>query len=124
MELETLIKQLNKVYSKETCYPKCRKDWTPQNNTLGHCSIASLIVMDYFKGKIYKTKVDGISHYFNIVDNKIIDLTSSQFQKKIDYSIKEEKERNELLKDKDTKERYLLLKKKLEESLKIEKEKR
>ena len=71
--------------------------------------------------QIYKIKVDGIGHYFNVIDDKVVDLTASQFSKKIDYSGKVEKERNEIINDSDTLFRYNLLKTKLELSL-IDKE--
>ena len=106
-ELDNLLKD---SYSKETCYPKCKDIWSNDNPTLGHCAIVSLIVNDYFNGEIYKTKVNGISHYFNIINNEIVDLTSDQFQEDIDYSNKELKTRDSILEDKDTLFRYNLLK--------------
>ena len=121
MTLELLQKYLYKVYSKDTCYPACKDSWNDKNPTLGHCAIVSLIVNDYFGGEIYKIKVDGISHYFNFVDNKIVDLTASQFNTTIDYSNKVEKQRDEIISDSDTLFRYNLLKSKFELSL-IDKE--
>ena len=121
MEIEKIEKILLNIYSKETCYPKCRDNWNDNNKTLGHCAIVSLIINDYFGGKIYKIKVDGIGHYFNVIDDKVVDLTASQFSKKIDYSGKVKKERNEIINDSDTLFRYNLLKTKLELSL-IDKE--
>ena len=114
MNLELLNEYLNKVYSKDTCYPICRDDWNDNNPTLGHCAIVSLIVNDYLGGEIYKIKVDGVSHYFNFIDNKVIDLTSSQFNKEIDYSNKTIKERKEILQDEDTLSRYNMLKMRLQ----------
>ena len=52
MTLEQLEKYLYKIYSKDTCYPLCRNDWDDANPTLGHCAIVSLLVNDYFGGKI------------------------------------------------------------------------
>jgi len=121
MTIELLQKYLYKTYSKDTCYPLCRDNWNDDNPTLGHCAIVTLIINDYFGGEIYKIKVDGISHYFNVIDNNIVDLTASQFSKKIDYSGKVKKERNEIINDSDTLFRYNLLKTKLELSL-IDKE--
>mgnify|MGYP002621454130 CR=1 FL=1 len=113
MTLELLQQYLYKVYSKDTCYPLCRDDWNDSNPTLGHCAIVSLIVNDYFGGDIYKIKVDGVSHYFNLIDNKVVDLTSSQFNKEIDYNGKIKKDRLEIL-QKDTLSRYKLLKMRLQ----------
>ena len=83
MEIEKIEKILLNIYSKETCYPKCRDNWNDNNKTLGHCAIVSLIINDYFGGKIYKIKVDGIGHYYNVIDDKVVDLTASQFSKKL-----------------------------------------
>lgn len=117
MTLELLKEYLNKIYSKDTCYPLCKNEWNISNPTFGHCEIVSLIVNDYFGGEIYKIKVDGISHYFNIIDNNIIDLTSNQFGKEINYNNKIKKQRQEILEDNNTLFRYNLLKRKFELSL-------
>lgn len=110
MTIEILKKYLDKIYSKDTCYSKCRDDWTFSNPTFGHCAIVSLLVNDYFGGEIYKIKVDGISHYFNYIDKNIVDLTAKQFNKNIDYSDKTLKSREEILSDLDTLFRYNILK--------------
>ena len=114
MKLEQLQEYLYKVYSKDTCYPLCRNDWNASNPTLGHCAIVSLLVNDYFGGEIYKIKVDGISHYFNFIDNNVVDLTANQFHKRIDYHARIKKERAEVLQDEDTVLRYKLLKMRLQ----------
>lgn len=114
MTLELLQKYLYKVYSKDTCYPACKDSWNDKNPTLGHCAIVSLIVNDYFGGEIYKIKVDGISHYFNLIDNNVVDFTSNQFNKKIDYNCKIKKDRLEILQDEDTALRYKMLKMRLQ----------
>lgn len=114
MTLELLQKYLYKVYSKDTCYPSCRDDWKNDNPTLGHCAIVSLIVNDYFDGEIYKIKVDGISHYFNLIDSNIVDFTSNQFNKEINYNDKIKKDRLEILQDEDTLSRYKMLKMRLQ----------
>lgn len=114
MTLELLQKYLYKVYSKDTCYPACKDSWNDKNPTLGHCAIVSLIVNDYFGGEIYKIKVDEISHYFNLIDNNVVDFTSNQFNKKIDYNCKIKKDRLQILQDEDTALRYKMLKMRLQ----------
>ena len=66
MTINKIQNYLLEIYSKDTCYPSCRDDWNINNKTLGHCAIVALIINDYFNYDIYKIKVDGISHYFNI----------------------------------------------------------
>lgn len=118
MELAKLKEILNTLYSKETCYPDCRNQWNDENKTLGHCAIVALLINDYFGGDICKTKVNNISHYFNLIDDKIIDLTSDQFKSdKIDYTDYVIKTRDDVLKNEDTKKRYEILKLKVKLSL-------
>ena len=118
MELAKLEKTLNNIYSKETCYPECRNQWNEDNKTLGHCAIVALLINDFYGGDICKIKVNNISHYFNLIDDKIIDLTSDQFKvDKIDYTDYVIKTRDDVLKNEDTKNRYEMLKLKVKLSL-------
>lgn len=76
------------------------------------------MINDYFGGNICKIKINGISHYFNIINDKIIDFTSDQFKvDKIDYSNYVIKTRDEVLNNEDTNERYQLLKLKVKLNL-------
>lgn len=112
MTLKQLEKSLLKSYSKDLCYEKVKEYWTEENKTLGMCTITALIVNDYFNGDIAKIKVDGISHYFNMINDNIVDLTSSQFNKKIDYKDYKIINREDVLTE-DTNNRYQKLKKKV-----------
>lgn len=112
------LKQLNNLlydcYSSETCYPKLKDEWTIENKTLGHCAVTSLIVNDYFGGKIAKCNVQGISHYFNIIDDEVIDLTKEQFgENEPDYDNYNLVSRNNIVDNENTKIRYEKLKNKL-----------
>ena len=118
MTLKELEKALLNSYEKELCYETVRENWTEENKTLGMCAITSLIVNDYFKGEIAKIKVDGISHYFNIINDSIVDLTASQFNKKIDYKDYQIINREAMLTD-DTNNRYKKLKEKVTKKNKI-----
>ena len=109
MNIENIKNLLQDCYSKDLCYPKVQDDWNENNKCFGMCAITSLIINDYFGGYICKTHVDGISHYFNLIDDKIIDLTSSQFNHKIDYKDYQIIDREKILTD-DTKNRYEILK--------------
>lgn len=114
MELQKLQNLLFECYSKDLCYPKISENWSENNRCYGMCAITALIVDDYYNTEFGKIYVDGISHYFNVKDSKIIDLTSSQFNKKIDYSDYRMIDREAILANKDTRMRYLKLKQKLE----------
>lgn len=113
-ELLEFKKLLRNCYSIETTHPSCTKDYEKHDISYGQCAITALLVYDKFKGKICKTTVNGISHYFNIINDKIIDLSKEQFENKIDYKNYEEKNYEDLLKNENTKERYLKLRELLE----------
>lgn len=74
----------------------------------GQCAVTAMILQDYYKGDIYKIKVGDESHYFNIINNKVVDLTSDQFFQKIDYKDKIIVDRNDF--EQETINRYLILK--------------
>lgn len=97
---------LLKCYSKDTCFPAVQDFWTSKRPTIGQCSVTSLIVRDYFGGDIYKTVRE--SHYYNVIDGKVVDLTASQFDYKVDYltGIKKDPDLNKA----QTYERYNVLK--------------
>ena len=64
-----------------------------------------------------KIAVDGVSHYFNIKDGNIIDLTAKQFGKELDYSNYESVSRDEILLNLDTKKRYEKIKNRIKKQV-------
>lgn len=112
MNIENIKEILLECYSKDLCYPKVQNEWNDDNKCFGMCAITSLIINDYFGGDICKIYVNGISHYFNLIEDKIIDLTSSQFNCEIDYKDYQIVNREKILTD-DTKHRYNVLKERL-----------
>lgn len=121
MNLKSLEELLNKCYTKDLCYPKVSKNWSENNKCYGMCAITALIINDYFNGNLGKIYVEDISHYFNIINNKIVDFTSSQFGHEVNYSNYELIDRDIMLSSENTKLRYHLLKNKLEKLLQQEK---
>ena len=112
MSIETIKDILLECYSKDLCYSKVQGEWDVNNKCFGMCAITALIINDYFGGDICKIYVDGISHYFNLIEDNIIDLTSSQFNCNIDYKNYRIVDREKILTD-DTKHRYNILKERL-----------
>lgn len=75
-----LYDTLSDIWCVETCAPRLRKDWTPENKTLGQCSITAFLVQDIFGGEVYAMPTDnGGLHCYNKVGDKVFDLTSEQF---------------------------------------------
>lgn len=75
-----LYEALSQIWCADTCAPRMRADWTPENKTLGQCSITAFLAQDIFGGEVYglTTKSGGI-HCYNVVDGVAFDLTSEQF---------------------------------------------
>lgn len=80
MILEEVTKIIELSFGKETCYPSLREKWNEENKTLGHCAITALIINDFLGGKIMRCMCETGSHYYNLINNEIIDLTVSQFK--------------------------------------------
>lgn len=78
----------------------------------GQCAVTAMIIQDYFKGNIYKIRVNNESHYFNVIENKIIDLTADQFLKEISYKDKVISNRDDF--EPETINRYQILKSRVE----------
>ena len=51
--LREMYERLGKAWCAETCAPRMRGDWTPENRTLGQCSVTAFLVQDYFGGTVY-----------------------------------------------------------------------
>ena len=66
-------------------------------------------------GDIYKHNIE--SHYYNVINGKIIDLTKEQFTYDLDYT--NGKIKQPILSESKTKERFQILKQKVEDYIKI-----
>ena len=108
--IEELKGLLLKSWSKETCSPGLRDGWSEDNPSLGQCAITSLVVNDLFGGKIMRCMASSGSHYYNMIDDELVDLTVEQFLGEIPlYEEGAERTREYLLSNEDTKNRYLRL---------------
>lgn len=67
-------------WCQETCAPRMRAGWSPENRTLGQCSVTAFLMQDLFGGKVYGVPLeDGNFHCFNSAGGCVFDLTSEQF---------------------------------------------
>ncbi len=110
---------LSDIWCPATCAPRMRSKWSPENKTLGQCSVTAFLAQDIFGGKVYGIPLpEGGYHCFNKVGDVIFDLTSEQFgDEKLDYNTLHEQSRDVHFAKKEKYERYLLLKEKLEKRL-------
>ena len=110
--------ELRKAWCAATAHPSYQKDWTENNPSYGQCCVTALVMQDLYGGDIYSCKVGNNSHFVNIINERIVDKTAEQFGggNKIKYvsGSFRKRTRTSLLKSKDVKERYELLKARLE----------
>lgn len=113
------------MVKKTSYYPD---DWNDSNPSSGQCAVSALIINDYFGGDIVWADAllpsgQKISHYFNIIDGKTIDLTRSQFPNGTMIPKGAEKKKNFastrefILSNDNTKKCYKLLKKMVKNNL-------
>lgn len=122
MEIRELRQLLSCSWEKETCSPGLKNRWNEENPSLGQCAITALIVNDIFGGKIMRCMTSSGSHYYNLIEDDIADLTVEQFLGELpNYENGEERTREYILSNEDTKNRYLLLKKNLQKTIEEEK---
>ena len=115
--MEMNVDVLKKIWCRETAHPSYQKDWTEDNPSYGQCAVTALLINDLCCVPIYKCRVGRKTHYFNMWAGRceVIDLTSEQFgSQKIDYLDCESVLREQLLKCEHVKERYEMLKTRLE----------
>ncbi len=99
---------LSGIWCADTCAPRMRKDWTPENRTLGQCSITAFLIQDVYGGKVYGVPLgDGNYHCFNDVGGCVFDLTSEQFgDTRLDYANCPEQDRSVHFAKEEKRERY------------------
>jgi hypothetical protein len=107
--------RLKKVWSADTCAPRMRQDWSPENPTLGQCSITAFLMQDIYGGKVFGVPLpDGNYHCFNIIGDCVFDLTSEQFQGvPLNYTDCPEQSRETHFAKEEKRLRYELLKQRL-----------
>ncbi len=113
------------------------KNWSPENPLYGHCAVVAILVQENFKGEFLRASLFEVkgyeqmqSHYWNRLPNGAeVDLTAGQFKgndrdsvpdgkpTKSDGQTREEVPitRESLLAYKPTRERYEILKKRVDE---------
>ena len=119
---EELKESLKKAWTQETCSPGLKDVWSVDNPSLGQCAITALIVNEEFGGDIMRCMSPTGSHYYNLIDGKIVDLTKDQFLgQEPEYAFGAVRTREYLLGNEDTKNRYQLLKRNLQKGIPEEK---
>ena len=106
---------LSEIWCAKTCAPRMRQDWTPENKTLGQCSVTAFLLQDLYGGKVYGIpRPDGSFHCFNDVGGCVFDLTSEQFGDTVlDYTGCPEQDRSVHFAKEEKRQRYEYLRRML-----------
>lgn len=114
---QVLYDVLSGIWCADTCAPRMRDGWSPENPTLGQCSITAFLVQDIFGGKVYGIlRHGGNYHCYNVAGNAVFDLTSEQFGDEVlDYSDNPEQSREVHFAKEEKRLRYEYLKARLKE---------
>lgn len=117
-----LYDMLSEIWCEYTCAPRMRLMWTPENKTLGQCSITAFLVQDIFGGEVYGIlRRGGNYHCYNVVGDCVFDLTSEQFgDEKLCYENNPVQLRDVHFAKEEKKQRYEYLKAELEKKLSAE----
>ena len=93
-----------KHWSHKTSYSD---DWSAKFPSKGQCAISSLMVHELLGGDIARIQLSPRnSHYFNVIDGNIYDITSDQFETKLNYEKYKIIDSSELLSNINTAHRY------------------
>ena len=105
MKLDELTKIIELSWTKDTCVLSLQDEWNSEYKSLGQCAVTALIVNDFIGGKIMRCMCETGSHYYNLINGEIVDLTKKQFKVLPNYSYSVERTREYLLNNNDTKKR-------------------
>lgn len=110
---------LSGLWCAKTCAPRLRAQWSPEDRTLGQCSITAFLAQDIFGGKVFGIlRLGGNFHCYNVVDGRAFDLTSEQFSDcTLDYTENPEQFREVHFAADEKRLRYELLKARLDAAL-------
>lgn len=97
--------------------------WTEDNPLAGHCAVVSLVAQDLWGGSLLRASLEGTewahlrSHYWNELPGGEEDFTEAQFGGRRPKLVGEVRTREYLLTNEGTRNRYLILRRNLDEEL-------
>ena len=110
-----LYDALSDIWCEYTCAPRLSDGWSKENKTLGQCSVTAFLVQDIFGGNVYGIpREGGTFHCYNVVGDRVFDLTSEQFgDEELDYTDNPEQFREVHFAGEEKKQRYEYLRREL-----------
>jgi hypothetical protein len=91
--------------------------WSDANPALGQCAVTAIVLQDYCGGEILRSRIDGKSHYYNLVDGRELDLTRRQFRTGAIETERGRASREYVLSYPETMRRYEILRQRVAEHL-------
>lgn len=107
---KSLLDKIMQAWCMETAHPAYANKWSMENPAAGQCLVTALVIQDELGGDIYDCKVGHSRHFYNVINGETIDLTFSQFPDGSEITASRIRDRKQLLANKETKQRYELLK--------------
>lgn len=118
-QVQKIARVLQSIWSRETCFPDQRGQWSEENLALGQCAATALIIHDLYGG-VFANDTQN-HHVWNILpDGSEHDFSRMQFSVGVHIQRSKMRQRDDLLhhpraQQVEMKERYQLLKKSFEE---------
>ncbi|MFF2554593.1 hypothetical protein ACFVUS_26570 [Nocardia sp. NPDC058058] len=86
--VEALRGALEQSWSADT---SSSASWSEGNRAKGQCAVTACVVQDYLGGDILNSVAtlpsgETVSHYFNVIDGRRVDLTERQFPSGTEFS--------------------------------------
>ncbi|WP_306359802.1 hypothetical protein [Nocardia sp. CC227C] len=86
--IDALRRALKQAWSAET---SASSDWTDLNRAKGQCAVTACVVQDYLGGDILHSMATlpsgkQVSHYVNLIEEALVDLTREQFPEVTEFS--------------------------------------
>jgi hypothetical protein len=118
VDLQALEEALESAWSAETSWDPAH--WNSANPAWGQCAVTALLIQESFGGILLVSMVGGIQHYWNRLPNgREIDLTRQQFGVNVSPDCPPESASREyVLSFPDTRRRYDMIRRRVEETLK------
>ena len=120
--MELIKEALKASWCRETAYWTDQPYWSEQNKSRGQCTVTVMVINDFFGGIMERgrSKKYNLYHYWNIIENKKVDLTFEQFigdKDDIVFDNIVSKTKDDLMRIRNVRERYKLLRGKVDEYL-------
>lgn len=117
MEINKFMHGINNTYNRDTCYPALQNSWNQDNSALGHCAIVALMFFETYGGQIKRVNIinSNLTHYYNILNGEIFDITKNQFKNGEVYESEITKTKEDILSSEEFKLRYEVFSKRFNE---------